>query len=104
MAWLILCLAGLFECGWAIGLKQVDGFSKPLPLLSVGACMGVSLGGLTWARRSLPVGTAYAVWTGVGAAATAIVGIYLYGEAATPLRLASLGLVVAGIVGLRLAG
>ncbi len=104
MVWLVLVLAGLCECGWAIGLKYVDGLRQPLALVLTVLGLGLSFAGLTFALRSLPVGTAYAVWTGIGAAGTAALGIYLFDEAATPLRLASLGLVVAGIAGLKLAG
>ena len=104
MAWLVLLLAGLCECGWAVGLKYVDGLRQPLALLGTVAGLGLSFAGLTFALRSLPVGTAYAVWTGIGAAGTAALGMALLGEAATPLRLASLALVVAGIAGLKLSG
>ena len=103
MNWIILVLAGLFEIGWAIGLKYTDGFSKLWPTVWMLASMIVSLGLLGVAMKSLPVGTAYAVWVGVGAVGTAILGIVLLGEPANPGRLISLGLIVAGIIGLKLA-
>jgi quaternary ammonium compound-resistance protein SugE len=102
VAWLYLFIAGLFEVGWAIGLKYTEGFSRPVPTLATVASMVVSLGLLGLALKTLPVGTAYAVWTGIGALGTAILGIVLFGEAATALRMACLGLIVAGIVGLKL--
>ena len=102
MAWLYLFIAGLFEVGWAIGLKYTDGFSRLVPSLLTVAAMVVSLGLLGLALKTLPVGTAYAVWTGVGAVGTAALGIYLFGEPATTARLASIGMIVAGIVGLKL--
>jgi quaternary ammonium compound-resistance protein SugE len=102
MAWLLLVAAGLFEVGWAIGLKYTDGFSRPLPTALTVAAMAVSLGLLGLALRDLPVGTAYAVWTGVGAVGTAALGILLFGDPATPGRLACIGLIVAGIAGLKL--
>ena len=102
MAWVYLFIAGLFEVGWAIGLKYTEGFSRLLPsILTVGA-MILSLALLGLALKTLPVGTAYAVWTGVGAVGTAALGIYLFGEPATAARLGSIGLIVAGIVGLKL--
>ena len=103
MSWLILVLAGLFEIGWAIGLKYTDGFTKLWPTLGTVASMIVSLGLLGIAMKSLPVGTAYAVWVGVGAVGTAILGIVLLGEPANAGRMVSLALIVAGIVGLKLA-
>lgn len=102
MAWTFLFIAGLFEIGWAIGLKYTEGFTRPLPTLLTVASMVVSLGLLGLALKSLPVGTAYAIWTGVGTVGTALLGIYLFGEPATVLRLTCIGLIVAGIVGLRL--
>ena len=102
MAWLYLFIAGLFEIGWAIGLKYTEGFTRLVPsLLTIGA-MIVSLALLGLALKTLPVGTAYAVWTGIGAVGTAALGIYLFGEPATAARLASIGLIVAGIIGLKL--
>src|SRR5688500_4668043 len=103
MHWIILVLAGLFEIGWAIGLKYTAGFTRLWPTLGTVAAMGVSLGLLGIAMRSLPVGTAYAIWVGVGAVGTAILGIVLLGEPANAGRIVSLALIVAGIVGLKLA-
>ena len=103
MAWFLLVIAGLLEVGWAIGLKYTEGFSKPVPsVLTLGA-MAASVVLLGIAMKSIPVGTSYAVWVGVGAVGTAILGIVLFGESASPGRIASLGLIVAGIVGLKLA-
>ncbi|MCR4520453.1 MULTISPECIES: quaternary ammonium compound efflux SMR transporter SugE [Bosea] len=102
MAWLYLFVAGLFEVGWAIGLKYTNGFTRLVPTLFTGASMVVSLGLLGLALKSLPVGTAYAVWTGIGTIGTAILGIALLGEPAGALRLACISLIVAGIVGLKL--
>jgi quaternary ammonium compound-resistance protein SugE len=101
MAWLYLLLAGMFEVGWAIGLKYTEGFSRLFPSLLTIAAMALSLALL--ALRHLPVGTAYAVWTGIGAVGTAALGIYLFSEPATALRLGCIGLIVAGIVGLKFA-
>jgi quaternary ammonium compound-resistance protein SugE len=103
MAWLLLVLAGLFEVGWAIGLKYTEGFTKLWPTVGTVVAMVISLGLLGVAMKSLPVGTSYAVWVGVGAVGTAILGIVLLGEPANPGRLVSLGLIVAGIVGLKLS-
>ena len=103
MSWIILVLAGLFEIGWAVGLKYTEGFTRFWPTLGTVAAMLVSLSLLGVAMRSLPMGTAYAVWVGVGAVGTALVGIALLGEPAGAGRLASLGLIVAGIIGLKLA-
>ncbi len=102
MAWLYLFIAGLFEVGWAIGLKYTQGFTRLVPTVLTLASMAVSLGLLGLALKSLPVGTAYAVWTGIGTVGTAILGIVLLGEPATALRLACIALIVAGIVGLKL--
>ena len=102
MAWLILIVAGLFEVGWAVGLKYTDGFTRLWPSLWTAGAMIVSLGLLGLALRSLPLGTAYAVWTGVGAVGTVILGIVLFGEPTDALRLGSIALIVAGIVGLKL--
>jgi quaternary ammonium compound-resistance protein SugE len=103
MAWTLLFIAGLLEIGWAIGLKYTEGFTKPIPsVLTIGA-MIASIGLLGLALRTLPVGTAYAVWTGIGAVGTAILGIWLFGEAATAMRLACIALIVAGIAGLKFA-
>ena len=102
MAWSILFVAGLLEISWAIGLKYTEGFTKLVPsVLTLGAMAGsIILLGL--ALKSLPIGTAYAVWNGIGAVGTATLGIILFGEPATAFRLASIGLIVAGIVGLKL--
>ncbi|RDI57910.1 quaternary ammonium compound efflux SMR transporter SugE [Microvirga subterranea] len=103
MAWTYLFLAGLFEIGWAIGLKYTDGFTRPVPTVLTAASMLVSVILLGLALKTLPVGTGYAVWTGIGTVGTAILGIYLLGEPATAMRLACIGLIVAGILGLKLA-
>jgi quaternary ammonium compound-resistance protein SugE len=102
MAWGYLLVAGLFEVSWAVGLKYTQGFSRLAPSLMTIAGMAFSLGFLGLALKTLPIGTAYAVWTGVGAVGTAALGIYLFGEPATALRLACIALIVAGIVGLKL--
>ena len=103
MAWLLLVLAGLFEVGWAIGLKYTDGFTRLWPTIGTVLAMVVSLGLLGIAMKSLPVGTSYAVWVGVGAVGTAVLGIVLLGEVVNAGRLVSLGLIIAGIVGLKIA-
>lgn len=103
MAWVVLVVAGIFEVGWAIGLKYSEGFTKLWPSLGTTAAMVVSLGLLGVAMKSLPVGTAYAVWVGVGAVGTAVLGIVLFGESANAGRLLSLTLIVAGIIGLKLS-
>ena len=103
MSWIILFFAGLFEVGWAVGLKYTDGFSRPLPTaLTVGA-MVISLGLLGLAMKELPLGTAYAIWTGVGAVGTVIAGIILFGESMALFRLASVALIIAGLVGLKIS-
>ncbi len=102
MAWTILFVAGLMEIGWAIGLKYTEGFSRLLPSALTLACMLASIILLGLAVKTLPIGTAYAVWTGIGAVGTAILGIILFGDPATALRLACIGLIVTGIVGLKL--
>ena len=102
MAWGALVLAGIFEIGWAIGLKYTDGFSRLWPTIGTLAAMVISLGLLGLAVKTIPVGTAYAVWVGVGAFGTAILGMILFGESANAGRLVSLGLVVLGIIGLKL--
>ena len=103
MPWLLLIIAGLFEIGWAIGLKYTEGFTRLWPSIGTAAAMVVSLVLLGIAMKALPVGTAYAVWVGVGAVGTVILGIVLFGEPAGVLRLVSVGLIIAGIVGLKLA-
>ncbi|WP_407311480.1 quaternary ammonium compound efflux SMR transporter SugE [Pseudomonas sp. nanlin1] len=103
MSWLILLLAGLLEVGWAVGLKYTEGFTRPLPtVLTVGA-IAASLSLLGLAMRELPLGTAYAVWTGVGAVGTVTAGILLFGESMALVKLASVGLIVLGLVGLKLS-
>jgi quaternary ammonium compound-resistance protein SugE len=102
MAWIYLLIAGLFEVGWAIGLKYTDGFTRLWPSLWTAASMVLSVWLLAVALRSLPVGSGYAVWTGIGAIGTAFLGIYLFDEPVTVPRLASIGLIVAGIAGLKL--
>jgi quaternary ammonium compound-resistance protein SugE len=102
MAWTVLFVAGLLEVGWAIGLKYTDGFTKLIPSVLTLAAMAGSVILLGLALKTLPIGTAYAVWTGIGAVGTALLGIILFGEPATAPRLASIGLIVAGIVGLKL--
>lgn len=102
MAWLYLLIAGVFEVVWAIGLKYTEGFSRLVPSLLTVAAMVVSLVFLSLALKTLPVGTAYAVWTGIGAVGTVIVGIILFAEPATVLRLGSVALILAGIAGLKL--
>ncbi len=101
MAWLILLLAGLLEVGWAIGLKYTEGFSRLGPSVLTVLAMVASLGLLGIALKSLPVGTAYAIWTGVGTVGTAILGMVLFGESTAALRLACIGLIVTGIIGLK---
>jgi len=102
MAWIYLTVAGLFEIGWAIGLKYTDGFTRLLPSLWTLASMILSIVLLGLALRTLPVGTAYAVWTGIGAVGTAALGIYLFAEPATVARLLCIGLTLSGIIGLKL--
>lgn len=103
MSWVLLTIAGLFEVGWAIGLKYTEGFSRLWPSVWTLLAMSISFWLLGVAMKTLPVGTAYAVWVGVGAVGTAILGMVLLGESANPARLVSLGLIVAGIIGLKLA-
>src|SRR5262245_23189276 len=102
MAWLYLLIAGLLEVTWAIGLKYTDGFTRLVPSIVTLASMGASLLFLGLALKTLPVGTAYAVWTGIGAVGVAVLGIVLFAEPANALRLGSIGLIVGGIVGLKL--
>jgi len=103
MSWIILFFAGLFEVGWAVGLKYTDGFSKPLPTALTIAAMDVSLGLLGLAMKELPLGTAYAIWTGVGAVGTVIAGIILFGESMALFRLASVALIICGLIGLKIS-
>jgi len=102
MAWIILFFAGLSEIGWAVGLKYTEGFTRLVPSALTITSMLVSIGLLGLALKTLPLGTAYAVWTGIGTVGTALLGIILFGESTAALRLACIGLIVAGIVGLKL--
>jgi quaternary ammonium compound-resistance protein SugE len=102
MAWVVLFVAGLFEVGWAVGLKYTEGFTRFWPTVGSAVSMVISLGLLGVALRTLPLGTAYAIWTGVGTVGTVLLGIALFGESASALRLACVGLILAGIVGLKL--
>ena len=102
MAWSMLFVAGLMEIAWAIGLKYTEGFTRLIPSVLTLAAMAASVALLGLALKTLPIGTAYAIWTGIGAVGTALLGIVLLGEPATAMRLASMGLIVAGIVGLKL--
>lgn len=103
MAWVVLVIAGLFEIGWAVGLKYTEGFTRFWPTVGTVLSMLISLGLLGIAMKSLPLGTAYAVWVGVGAVGTVALGIVLFAEPASAARLISVGLIVAGIIGLKLA-
>lgn len=102
MAWIVLFIAGMFEIGWAVGLKYSDGFTRPMPTLLTALSLIVSMVLLGMAVRTLPLGTAYAVWTGIGTVGTAVLGMVLFGEPATTIRLVCIGLILAGILGLRL--
>lgn len=102
MSWIILFVAGLFEVAWAIGLKYTEGFSKFWPSVFTVACMIISMGGLAYAVKQVPVGTAYAVWTGIGAVGTAVLGIILFGESKELIRLFFIFLIIVGIVGLKI--
>jgi quaternary ammonium compound-resistance protein SugE len=101
MAWLFLFLAGLLEIGWAVGLKYTEGFTRPIPILLTALSMTASLALLGLSLKALPLGTAYAIWTGIGTVGTAVFGIVLLGEAATVARVACIGLIIAGIIGLK---
>lgn len=103
MSWIILFFAGLFEVGWAVGLKYTEGFSRPLPTTLTVAAMAVSLGLLGLAMKELPLGTAYAIWTGVGAVGTVIAGVILFGESMALVRLLSVVLIIGGLIGLKLS-
>lgn len=103
MAWVYLVIAGLFEIVWAVGLKYTEGFTRLWPSVAVVAAMAASVFLLALALKQIPVGTGYAIWTGIGAAGTAIFGMILFAEPATALRLACIALIVAGIIGLKLA-
>lgn len=100
-AWILLVIAGLLECGWAVGLKYTDGFTRPVPSVLVGATIVVSLVMLSFAARTLPIGTAYAVWVGIGALGAAILGIVLFREPVTPARIGFLALLLISIIGLK---
>ena len=102
MAWILLILAGLFECGWAIGLKYTEGFTRLTPSILTVAAMAISFWLLATAMKTIPVGTAYAVWTGIGAIGVAVMGMILFGESRDIVRVISLLLIVSGIVGLKL--
>ena len=101
MPWILLTLAGLFEIGWAIGLKYTDGFTRPLPTVLTAGSMLVSIVLLGLAVKTLPMGTAYAIWTGIGAVGTVILGIVLFAEPVTAMRLGCIALIVTGILGLK---
>jgi len=103
MTWVILFIAGLLEIGWAVGLKYADGFTRLWPSVATMVSLIGSMGLLAVALRTLPLGTAYAVWTGIGTVGTAVLGIVLFREPATAMRLTCIALIVAGIVGLRLS-
>lgn len=103
MKWIILFLAGLFEVAWAVGLKYSDGFSKLVPSIFTLVTMGVSIYLLSLALRSLPLGTAYAIWVGIGSVGAVIAGLFLFGETLGPAKLISITLIVSGIVGLKLS-
>jgi quaternary ammonium compound-resistance protein SugE len=102
VAWIVLAVAGVLEIGWAIGLKYTEGFTRPWPTLATVASMVASMGMLGIAVNSLPVGTAYAVWTGIGTIGTALLGLVLFGEPASAARLACIAMIAAGIVGLKI--
>ena len=101
MAWIVLVVAALFEIGWAVGLKYTDGFTRLWPSVWTIVALAVSVGLLAVAARTLPIGTAYAVWTGIGASGTALLGIWLFNEPATVARLTCIALIVSGVVGLK---
>lgn len=103
MAWIILFIAGLLEVVWAVGLKYTHGFTRLVPSIITVVAMIVSIVLLSWTMKTLPTGTAYAVWTGIGAVGAAITGMLLLGESTSPARLISLGLIIMGIVGLKLS-
>ena len=104
MTWVTLFVAGLFEIGWAVGLKYTDGYTRLWPTVATAVALLASMSLLGLALRTLPLGTAYAVWTGIGSVGTAVLGIILFREPATAMRLVCIGLIVIGIVGLKLAG
>lgn len=102
MIWIILIIAGLFEIAWAIGIKYSEGFTKPIPSILTLICMIISFGLLSYSVKHIPIGTAYAVWTGIGAVGTAILGIFLFQESKEFLRMFFIFLIIVGIIGLRL--
>ena len=102
MGWIYLLIAGMLECGWAIGIKYTDGFTRPVPTVLTLASMGISVWLLSLAMKTIPVGTAYAVWTGIGAVGVAVFGMALFGESRDVLRIICLMLIVSGVIGLRL--
>lgn len=104
MAWIQLMIAGLLEIGWATGLKYTEGFTKLWPSVWTIIALTVSMWLLAAAARTLPIGTAYAIWTGIGAAGTAVLGMFLFGESASAARILCIGLIIAGVLGLKLAG
>lgn len=103
MSWIVLFFAGLFEVAWAVGLKYTEGFTRLWPSLLTALAMAASVGLLGLAMKNLPLGTAYAIWTGIGAVGTVIAGILLFGESIAPLRLISIALILCGLVGLKLS-
>ena len=102
MAWILLFAAGFFEILWALGLKLSEGFTKPVAAIGTIAAMGLSMAFMAYSLKTIPMGTAYAVWTGIGAVGTAILGMILFGEPRAALRLLCIGLIIAGIAGLKL--
>ena len=104
MAWTVLVLAGLFEVAWALALRYSEGFTKLWPSVVFGVTAWLSFALLSQALKAIPIGTAYAVWTGIGAVGVAVVGIFAFGESASPARVACIGLIVLGILGLRFTG
>lgn len=103
MSWIILFFAGLFEVGWAVGLKYTEGFTRPLPTALTVLAMAISLGLLGLAMKHLPLGTAYAIWTGIGAVGTVIAGVILFGESVALMRLGSVALIILGLIGLKVS-
>lgn len=103
MSWIILFFAGLFEVGWAVGLKYTEGFTRPLPTALTVLAMAISLGLLGLAMKHLPLGTAYAIWTGIGAVGTVIAGVILFGESIALMRLGSVALIICGLIGLKVS-
>ncbi|MEE9100022.1 quaternary ammonium compound efflux SMR transporter SugE [Pseudomonas sp. QE6] len=103
MSWIILFVAGLFEVAWAVGLKYTEGFTRLVPSVLTALAMAASVGLLGLAMKNLPLGTAYAIWTGIGALGTVAVGIWLFGESMAPVRMLSVALILFGLVGLKLS-